>query len=125
MNQAVDVNQLFDHTRFVELHAALLERLDQQAAEAEIDVQLAALHSCLQQQFAREELAMREAGLSVLEPHKKHHDHALSKLAQRIALWQRERNRVELLSYLEKELAEWFVSHVNIRDYMTARHFAL
>jgi hemerythrin len=57
--------------------------------------------------------------------HKKHHDHALDKLAQRIAQWHSARDRKQLLDYLENELAEWFVSHVNIRDFVTVQGLGL
>ncbi len=122
---AVDTASLFDHTRFVELHNALLDLLDDQAAEAEIGTQLDALQHHLRQQFAAEERAMRTANFHATEAHKKHHDHALDKLAQRIAQWQAGRDRKKLLDYAENELAEWFVSHVNIRDFVTARHLGL
>ena len=35
------------------------------------------------------------------------------------------RDRKVLLDYLENELAEWFVSHVNVRDFVTAQHLSL
>lgn len=122
---AVDTTSLFDHTRFVELHNALLDLLDDQSAEAEIGTQLDALQHHLRQQFDAEERAMHAANFHATEAHKKHHDHALDKLAQRIAQWQAGRDRKKLLDYAENELAEWFVSHVNIRDFVTARHIAM
>ncbi len=122
---AIDTACLFDHTAFVELHAALLDLLDNQAPEAEIDAHLERLQRHLRQQFAAEEQAMKAANFHATTAHKKHHDQALGKLAQRIAQWQQGRERNNLLDYVENELAEWFVSHVNIRDYVTARHLAL
>ncbi len=68
---------------------------------------------------------MQATGFHATAAHKKHHDHALDKLAQRIALWQQGHDRKSLLDYLENELAEWFVSHVNIRDFVTARHIGM
>lgn len=120
-----DTARLFDHTAFVELHAALLDLLDDHAPEVKIDVQLERLQQHLQQQFASEERAMQTANFHATEAHKKHHDHALDKMAQRIAQWHEGRNRKSLLEYAEGELAEWFVSHVNIRDFVTAKHLAL
>lgn len=120
-----DTAALFDHTRFVELHSALLELLDNRAGEPEIDTQLESLQQHLQQQFAAEERAMQAANFHATEAHKRHHDHALGKLSQRIAHWQREHDRNNLLDYVENELAEWFVSHVNIRDYITAQHLSI
>jgi hemerythrin-like metal-binding protein len=122
---AIDTARLFDHTVFVERLNALLDLLDTQAPEAEIDAQLQALQRHLQQQFAAEEQAMQAANFPAIAEHKKHHDHVLGKLAQRVAQWQQAHDRKSLLDYLENELAEWFVSHVNIRDYVTARHLTL
>lgn len=121
----VDTARLFDHTRFVELHTALLDLLDDHAPEAEIDAQLDRLLQTMQQQFAAEEQAMLATDFHATAAHKKHHDHALDKLAQRIAQWHAGRDRKMLQGYVENELAEWFVSHVNIRDYVTARHIAM
>lgn len=121
----IDTARLFDHTPFVTLHATLLDLLDNQATEAEIDVQLEMLQRHLQQQFSAEEQAMLAAEFHATTAHKKHHDQALSKLAQRIAQWQQLHDRRSLLDYVENELAEWFVSHVNIRDYVTAKHLSL
>lgn len=121
----IDTARLFDHSPFIELHTALLDLLDNQAPETGIDTQLQQLQQHLQQQFAAEEQAMQAAKFHATEAHKRHHDHALDKLAQRIAQWQRQRDRRALLDYAENELAEWFVSHVNIRDFVTARHLSL
>ena len=125
MTSQPDTADLFDHTRFVELHAALLELLDNRAEAREIDAQLECLQQHLQQQFTAEEQAMQAANFHAATAHKKHHDHALGKLSQRIAHWQQEHDRDSLLDYVENELAEWFVSHVNIRDYITARHLSM
>ena len=125
MTQTIDTARLFDHTAFSELLNALLDLLDDKAPENKIDEQLLYLQRQLQQQFAAEELAMQAANYPATDQHKKHHDHALSKLAQRIAQWQQKRDSKVLQDYLENELAEWFVSHVNIRDYVTAKHLSL
>ena len=125
MTQTIDTARLFDHTAFAELLNALLDLLDDKAPENKIDEQLLYLQRQLQQQFAAEELAMQAANYPATAQHKKHHDHALSKLAQRIAQWQQKRDSKVLQDYLENELAEWFVSHVNIRDYVTAKHLSL
>lgn len=121
----IDTTRLFDHTPFVERHNALLDLLDHQAEDAAIDTQLDQLLQHLQQQFAAEEEAMQATNFHATEAHKKHHDHALDKLAQRIKQWHTQRDRKQLLDYIESELAEWFVSHVNVRDYVTAKHLSL
>ena len=120
----IDTTRLFDLTAFVTQHTALLDLLDDHAPEAEIDTQLDRLLQTMQQQFAAEEQAMLATNFHATSAHKKHHGHALDKLAQRIAQWHAGRDRKMLQDYAENELAEWFVSHVNIRDYVTARHIA-
>lgn len=125
MSQTVDTARLFDHSRFAELLNALLDLLDVQAPEAGIDAQLLCLQQHLQGQFAAEEEAMKAADFPALEGHTRHHNQALDKLAQRIAQWQQGRDRKVLQDYLENELAEWFVSHVNVRDFVTAQHLSL
>ena len=125
ISHSIDTARLFDHTRFVELHNALLDLLDNLAPKAEIDARLLQLQQHLQQQFAAEEQAMQATNFHASEAHKKHHDHALAKLAQRIAQWQQGHDRRSLQDYAENELAEWFVSHVNVRDFVTAKHLSL
>lgn len=121
----MDTARLFDHSRVAELLNALLDLLDDLAPETAIDTQLLSLQQHLSQQFAAEEAAMQATAFPATAAHKKHHDHALDKLAQRIAQWQQGRDRKVLLEYLENELAEWFVSHVNVRDFVTAQHLSL
>jgi hemerythrin-like metal-binding protein len=125
MTHTVDPARLFDHSAFAELLNALLDLLDNEAPEGEIDAQLQRLQQHLQQQFAAEEQVMQATHFSGSTEHKQHHDRALSKLAQRIAQWQRGHDRKILLDYMENELAEWFVNHVNMRDYITAKHLSL
>ena len=125
MTQTVDVALLFDHTAFAELLNTLLDLLDNKAPESEIDEQLQRLQRQLQQQFTAEEQAMQATNYPAAAQHKKHHDHALDKLAQRVAQWLQQHDRRALQDYAENELAEWFVSHVNIRDYVTAKHLSL
>ena len=125
MTQTIDVARLFDYTAFAELLNALLDLLDDMAPECEIDKQLQRLQRQLQQQFAAEEQAMQATNYPATAQHKKHHKHALDKLAQRVAQWLQQRDRKALQDYAENELAEWIVGHVNIRDYVTARHLSL
>jgi hemerythrin-like metal-binding protein len=125
MTQSADPAHLFDHSAFAELLNNLLDLLDDSAPENEIDAQLQRLQGQLQQQFANEEQAMQAAGFPGASGHKEHHDRALNKLAQRVAQWQQGRNRKVLVEYMENELAEWFVSHANMRDYVAAKHLSL
>ena len=121
----IDTARLYDHTAFAELLNTLLDQLDDAAPEDAITGQLQRLQQHLQQQFADEDQAMQAAHYPATAQHNKHHKHALDKLAQRVTQWEKSHERKALQNYLENELAEWFVTHVNLRDYVTARHLSL
>ncbi len=125
MTQNIDTARLFEHAAFADQLNTLLDLLDDKAPESRIGEQLQCLQQQLQQQFATEEQAMQKAGFPATAEHKKHHDHALNKLSQRVRQWQQGHGRKVLLDYLENELAEWFVNHVNMRDYIAAKHLSL
>ena len=112
---------LFDHTRFVQLREDLLELFDRNAPDSAIDAQLSALLTHMRNQFEREEQAMQTVQFPPAAAHKADHDLACAGFAERIAHWQAQRTRDELLDYIEAGLADWFVKHVNTRDYITAR----
>lgn len=117
--------EVFDHSRFVQTHAAMLELLDGDASEAALNKALAAMQDSLQQQFSKEEQAMQAAQFGPLDAHKKDHDQALERLSARIAQWQETRDRQALLEYLEGPFSDWFVRHVNSRDFITAQRLSL
>ena len=116
---------IFDHSRFVQAHATMLELLDEDATEAALNKALATMQDSLQQQFSKEEQAMQAARFGPLEAHKKDHDQALQRLAARIAQWQETHDRQSLLEYLEGPFPDWFVRHVNSRDFITAQRLSL
>lgn len=116
---------LFDHSRFVQAHTAMLELLDTDATEDALNEALDAMQTCLQQQFSKEEQAMQAAQFGPLDAHKKDHDGALQRLSARIELWQQTRDRQALIEYLEGPFADWFVRHVNSRDFITAQRLSL
>ncbi|MBU3903410.1 MAG: hemerythrin family protein [Gammaproteobacteria bacterium] len=117
--------EIFDHSRFVQAHAAMLELLDSDATEAALSDALAAMQNSLQQQFAKEEQAMQAAQFGPLDAHKKDHDQALERLSARIAQWQESQDKKALLEYLEGPFSDWFVRHVNTRDFITAQRLSL
>lgn len=117
--------EVFDHSRFVQAHAAMLELLDGEASEAALNEALAAMQNSLQQQFAKEEQAMQAAQFGPLDAHKKDHDQALARLSARITQWQETRDKQALLEYLEGPFSDWFVRHVNSRDFITAQRLSL
>ncbi|MFH2139612.1 MAG: hemerythrin family protein [Pseudomonadota bacterium] len=117
--------EVFDHSRFVQAHAAMLELLDGNAVESALHEALTAMQTSLQQQFAKEEQAMQAAQFGPLEAHKKDHDQAVERLSARIAQWQETRDKQALLEYLEGPFTDWFVRHVNTRDFITAQRLSL
>lgn len=115
---------LFDHNKFILLREQLLDLFDQHAADSAIEAQLTALLQHMRTQFDREEQAMQATQFPPTAAHKADHDRAYTDFAQRIARWQQQREREELLDFIEAGLADWFVKHVNTRDYITARFLA-
>lgn len=116
-----DTAALFDHTRFVTLRDELLALFDNAAGDAQLGAQLDTLLQHMQTQFAAEECAMEEARFPPRAAHKRDHDAALAEFSRRIAHWRAQGARAGLLEYVETDLADWFVKHVNTRDYITAR----
>ncbi len=125
MTNQPDTAALFDHSRFVALREALLDLFDRQAPEADIAAQADELLLHMRQQFAREEAAMEAAQFSPCAAHKNDHDRALADLSVRIEQWKRDGVLEPLLGYIEADLADWFVRHVNTRDYITARRLSM
>ena len=115
---------VFDHTRFVVLRDALLDLLDRQAPDADADAQLCELLEHMRQQFAAEEQRMQAARFPACAAHKTEHDLALADFSERIGQWRERRDTAKLLDFVEAGLADWFVRHVNRRDYITARFIA-
>lgn len=117
----MDTSKLFDHTPFVTLREEVMASFDQQATHTEIDAKLSEFLRHIETQFAAEEQAMLAAAFKPHDAHKSEHDRVVKKLAYRIEQWQKTREVQLMLEYIETELADWFVKHVNTRDYITAR----
>ena len=113
------------HSAFVQAHALMLELLANHAAEDTLETALTTLQTRLQQQFEKEEHAMQAANFGPLEAHKKDHDQALQRLSVHLAQWQAQHDNQALLSYLEGPFSDWFVRHVNSRDFITAQRLSL
>lgn len=101
-----------------------MARFDQHASYAEIDEKLSELLKHLEMQFAAEEQAMLVTGFKPHDAHKAEHDRVVKKLAYRIEQWQKGREVQLMLEYIETELADWFIKHVNTRDFITHRFIA-
>lgn len=119
------MSEVFDHSLFVQTHAIMLELLDNDATDATLQTALDTMETSLKTQFAKEEKAMRAVEFGPYEAHKKDHDQALERLSARIAQWHESSDRKALLDYLEGPFADWFVRHVNTRDFITAQRMSL
>ena len=117
----MDTTKLFDHTPFVTLREEVMALFDQGAPHADIDAKLSEFLQHLESQFSAEEQAMQAARFKPHDAHTAEHDRVTQKLAYRIEQWQKTREVQLMLEYIETELADWFVKHVNTRDYITAR----
>jgi hemerythrin len=120
----MNTTNLFDHTPFVTLREEVMALFDRQASHAEIDAKLSEFLQHIESQFAAEEQAMLLAGFKPHDAHKAEHDRVLKKLSYRIEIWKQGREVQLMLEYIETELADWFVKHVNTRDFITARFLA-
>ena len=119
------LTRLFDHSAFAATHADLLDLLEAQADNTQIAHALDQLQEKLHAQFAREEQAMQEANFIALDAHKKDHDGALERLAAQARHWQDTQDPAALLDYLAGPFTDWFVRHVNSRDFITAQRLSL
>ena len=119
-----DDPNLFNHNDFVLRRDRVLDTFDRHAPLAEVDAGLDALLHQMRSQFDREERAMQAVQFPPAAAHKSDHDRACADLAHRIARWKSERDREAMLDFIEAGLADWFVRHVNTRDYITARYLA-
>ena len=119
--QDITTPALFDHNRFVSLRDRVLETFDQHEPDGAIDTGLDELLNHMRSEFDREEQAMQANQFKPVAAHKADHDRACADLAERIARWKQQREREAMLDFIEVGLADWFVKHVNTRDYITAR----
>jgi hemerythrin-like metal-binding protein len=119
------LTRLFDHSAFTTAHAELLDLLETSTDSAQIARALTHLQETLRTQFGREEHAMQEAGFTALEAHKKDHDGALERLSAKVHDWQGSHDQNALLDYLSGPFTDWFVRHVNSRDFITAQRLSL
>ncbi len=113
--------QLFDHNHFILLRDQVMDLFDHDAPQTDIDAKLDELLAHMRKQFGREEQAMQTAKFPPAAAHKADHDRAYADLAGRIENWKGQRDREAMLGFIETGLADWFMKHVNTRDYITAR----
>jgi hemerythrin len=113
-----------DHAEFVEMREQLLAALAQQGDPAEVDALLAHLLEHTRTHFGEEERMMREAQFPPYPVHKGEHDRVLADMEAHVAQWQQGRDAAALRSWLDKDVGDWFVHHVGMMDFVTARFIA-
>jgi hemerythrin len=109
-----------DHAEFVELRARLLGLLSASAPAAAVDTLLGELLAHTRHHFAEEERLMQETRFPPYPVHQGEHDKVLADMAARIASWQQERDAAALRAWLDRDVGDWFVSHVGSMDFVTA-----
>jgi hemerythrin len=113
-----------DHAEFAKTREALLQLLTEGAVPEAVDSLLDKLVSHTQQHFADEEQAMQAGHFPPYPMHKMEHDRLLAEVSRRVNDWKQGRDARVLRSFLEFALAEWFVNHVGMMDFVTARFIA-
>jgi hemerythrin len=112
-----------DHDEFVALRARLLGHLAGGAVDV-TNALLDELHQHTVRHFADEEELMRETDFPVYLVHKDEHDSVLADMAARIDRWKAGGDLEALRHWLDAEVGEWLVAHVNSMDMVTARFAA-
>jgi hemerythrin len=113
-----------DHAEFDALREKLLALLPMHPPASEVDNLLEAMLEHTRHHFAAEELLMQETRFPPYPMHKGEHDSVLADMAARIENWKRERDVPELRGWLDKTVGDWFVTHINTMDFITAGFIA-
>lgn len=114
-----------DHQEFVSLRDKLLGLLARAPTDTDaLDVLLGDLQEHTRHHFAEEEGRMLAAQFPPYPMHKGEHDRVLASMAAQVEAWARERDTAALQEWLEKEVGDWFVNHVNTMDFITAAFIA-
>lgn len=109
-----------DHAEFAALRDRLLEQLK---GSSSIEVVTETLDHLLQhtrQHFASEEQVMHDSGFPPYPVHKSEHERVLAEMAARVDRWNRTHDATSLGEWLNKDVGEWFVSHIRTMDFVTA-----
>ena len=113
-----------DHAEFDALREKLLALLPMHPPASEVDNLLEAMLEHTRRHFAAEELLMQETRFPPYPMHKGEHGSVLADMAARIENWKREQDAPELRDWLDKTVGDWFVTHVNTMDFITAGFIA-
>lgn len=113
-----------DHAEFVTMQQEVLQLLDAAAAPEALDALLDKLVVHTQHHFAEEEQAMQTGHFPPYPMHKMEHDRVLADVMRRVEIWKSGRDALALRQFMTCALAEWFVNHVSMMDFVTARYLA-
>ena len=109
-----------DHAEFVVQREQLLGLLSAEAPATTVDKQLNELLEHTRHHFAEEERLMQETCFPPYAMHKSEHDHVLADMSARIERWKQGRDEAVLRDWLDKDVGDWFVTHVGTMDLVTA-----
>ncbi|MBU1424241.1 MAG: hemerythrin family protein [Gammaproteobacteria bacterium] len=109
-----------DHAEFITLRENLLATISAQAPEPDVDTLLNELLAHTHHHFAEEERLMQETGFPPYAMHKSEHERVLADMSARSEHWKQGRNTVALREWLDRDIGDWFVNHVNSMDFVTA-----
>lgn len=113
-----------DHAEFIELREKLLTALAQPSNPDEIDALLFQLLDHTRTHFGEEERQMQLAQFPPYPMHKGEHDRVLADMESRVAQWRQSRDAAALRDWLDVAVGDWFVNHVSMMDFVTARFIA-
>jgi hemerythrin len=109
-----------DHAEFVLLREQLLGLLSAEAPEIDVDTLLNELLTHTRHHFAEEERLMLETRFPPYAMHKTEHESVLIEMSVHIERWKQGRDVAALRDWLDKDVGDWFVTHVDTMDLVTA-----
>lgn len=110
-----------DHAEFVHSVNELIALLAQPDQPDAVDDRLDRLLEHTRAHFAAEEEAMRAAAFPPYPVHKGEHDRVLADMQAHLAAWRQSRDADALRDWLQGAVSDWFVTHVGMMDFVTAR----
>ena len=73
-----------------------------------------------QEHFAREEAQMQKVDFPPYPVHQGEHQRVLDEMEAQLQAWQQDEDLSRLKQYVEQDLPEWFVGHIECMDTVTA-----
>jgi hemerythrin len=108
-----------DHRVEAELLNSCIDALDTEDDALPTLLGQLALHT--REHFAREDQAMQRTGFPPFAVHHQEHQRVLAELAAVVQRFGADHDRAALRLYLARDVAAWFVSHIQTMDFITAR----